>query len=38
METNRNNEDLKKFEGCLDRIIPIVVAIVITIVIYFAKK
>lgn len=33
-----DDEDLKKFEGCLDRLIPIVATIVITIIVYFIKK
>ena len=43
MEANLNinpndDDDLKKFEGCLDKIILIVIAIVVTIIVYYAKK
>ena len=33
-----DDDDLKKFEGCLGKIIPIVIAIVVTIIVYYAKK
>lgn len=43
MEANFNinpddNDDLTKFEGCLDSLIPLLVAIAITILVYFIKK
>lgn len=39
LNVNPNDDDnFKKFEGCLDRLIPIVAAIVITIIVYFIKK
>ena len=39
LNVNPNDDDnFKKFEGFLDRFIPIVAAIVITIIVYFIKK
>ena len=43
MEVNINinpndDDDLKKFEGCLDRLILIGITIVVTIIVYYAKK
>lgn len=43
MEVNLNinpndDDDLKKFEGFLDRLILIGIAIVVAIIVYYAKK
>lgn len=43
MEANLNinpndDDDLKKFEGCLGRLILIAITIVVTIIVYYAKK